>query len=243
MKIRLVSLNVRYCNGQDGPHVWSNRLPLIARTLVELQPDLLTLQEVLPHQRKDLEERFPHFQWTGLGRNHDFSDEQCPVAVSERFELLGTTNFWLSDTPDKPGSKGWDACLPRLCTVAWIQAGGQRVVVGSTHFDHLGSRARAKSAELVRTILNEPNTLLAGDLNCSPKSEPVRILREDFKDTLDALPTPTPTFHDFGRQMHGPTIDYVFYKPEFQLDRFEVLQEDGPEYCSDHYALVADFSI
>ena len=245
MGFRVFCLNVRYCRGQDGELRWSRRLPRILQIISEHRPDLIALQEVLPEQRQDIERELSEYRWLGLGRGNDFSDEQCPVGVGSKFELLSDTNIWLSETPGVPGSVGWDACLPRLCSVAWLRCDGRSLVFASTHFDHLGPRARLMSAGLLADLLHEPATILAGDLNCVPGSPPARLLSERFGDAGDVAGKSGEsrpfTFHDFGRRKNGLVIDYIWYKPQLTLVDFRVLQENGPDYCSDHFPLLADF--
>ena len=240
---RVYGLNARYCQGQDGPQCWRARLPRIVDLIKTGEPPLIYFQEILPHQRGDIEQSLFPYQWFGLGRDGDFGGEQCPVGVARDSEVLGSTNIWLSANPDRPGSIGWDACLPRICTVVWLRHEGQRIVFASTHFDHLGRRARKESASLLCSVLNESHTIVAGDFNCRPTSTPVKILRKRFKDSFEESDYrgEVTTFHDFGRTPRGPQIDYLFYDSAFELERFEVLAEDGPDYSSDHFPLMAEY--
>ena len=241
MTLRILCLNVRYCQGQDGPNHWPARLPHVVNVVERTQPDLIALQEVLPHQRLDLERAFPDFGWFGQGRQRDFSGEQCPVGVKSTFEVLSSSNIWLSECPDRPGSVGWDACLPRICTTVVLRVNEQKVVFASIHLDHLGHKARVESVKLVCSILNEPRTIVAGDFNCGPGSTPVEKMCERFAEGHRALGArgPLTTFHDFHRLQGGPQIDYIFCDTDFEFNRFEVLREDGAELCSDHYPLLA----
>jgi endonuclease/exonuclease/phosphatase family metal-dependent hydrolase len=95
------------------------------------------------------------------------------------------------------------------------------------------------------SLLNEPHTILAGDFNSNPGSAPVGILKKRFADCFEEsdFSGKITTFHDFGLALQGPQIDYIFYDRAFSLERFEVLTEDGPEYCSDHFPLGAEFRL
>lgn len=245
MLLSLFCLNVRYCQGQDGRYRWANRLPRIVELIRSHDPTFLTLQEVLPHQRADLEQALPEFQWFGLGRHQDFSGEQCPVGLRAEIPVLGDTNLWLSPHPDQPGSRGWDACLPRIATAVWAQVEGRRMVIASTHFDHLGQVARLESARLLQQILEEPATLVGGDFNTGPESEPIRWLSGQWTNATREKhgDKRLRTFHDFGRDRNCPQIDYIFCGPVFQVESCEVLNEPGPDFCSDHFPLIASFRL
>lgn len=77
----------------------------------------------------------------------------------DRFESLDSGYFWLSETPDQVGSKGWDAALPRIAT--WVKLRDRKfpeaspILFLNTHLDHKGRKARAESASLFRAKLQE----------------------------------------------------------------------------------------
>ena len=184
----------------------------------------------------------PQFRWYGVGRNRDLSGEQCPVGVGAGIPVLGDTNIWLSGAPDEPGSVGWDACLPRICTCVWLRVNQRRVIFANAHFDHLGKTARLESGKLLSQLLREPRTLLAGDFNCSPRSEAMQCLRERFLSSIIESRAEKATFHDFGRRSDGLQIDDILFDKCFQLESFRVVEDSGPVYYSDHYPLVAEFT-
>ncbi|MBR6734794.1 MAG: endonuclease/exonuclease/phosphatase family protein [Kiritimatiellae bacterium] len=114
--IRVMDWNVRYSAGdRKSPHNnWENRRDDFARAIERESPDLIAFQEVLPDQRKFLEERFAAYDFTGEGRNADRkSGESSPVAWRrDRFTLIDCGSFWLSETPDVPGSRAGAPCSP-----------------------------------------------------------------------------------------------------------------------------------
>ena len=67
--------------------------------------------------------------------------EMQRVAVAR---AVAQGDFWLSEQPDVPGSKSWDAALTRICS--WVRlretATGRELVFANTHFDHVGVIAR-----------------------------------------------------------------------------------------------------
>jgi endonuclease/exonuclease/phosphatase family metal-dependent hydrolase len=113
--------NVRYGTADDGPNRWEHRGGLAVRTIRRFDPDVLGVQEALRFQADALREALPEYGFFGAGRD-DGRDagEICGVFFRlGRFERLDAGNFWLSETPDRPGSRGWDADLPRVAT--WVR--------------------------------------------------------------------------------------------------------------------------
>ncbi len=138
-----MSFNIRYDNPDDGASAWSHRIERVADEM--RQVDLIGVQEALRHQVEQLAEQLSEYTWVGVGRNDGKEDgEFVPVFFrTAMFELLGATTFWLSETPEKPGSRGWDAALLRVVTSAHLKVRGTEFVfhVMNTHFDHRGIEA------------------------------------------------------------------------------------------------------
>ncbi|CAO1631814.1 unnamed protein product [Sympodiomycopsis kandeliae] len=185
-----------------GEVSWSTRRHFISDTILLHNPDIFIFQEVLSNQLTDLIHLLgPDYSFIGVGRNDGkLKGESVPVFWrNDKFQLIneelggvgekGYEHFWLSDHPEKIGSVGWDADQTRMCTHVALRyrndPKAQPIHVFSTHYDHLGHVARAKSSELVLSRVNkvrrsikqrlqdqdiEPLILLGGDLN-SPREE------------------------------------------------------------------------
>ncbi len=142
----VVSSNVRYGTADDGPNRWEMRRDLLTETLRRTEADLIGTQEILPFQAEQLSAALERYEY--LGRSRDLDDpagEQCGIFFRrDRFVLLELGHFWLSDQPQTPGSRGWDAALPRMAT--WVKLYDRRaqrpLILVNTHFDHVGREAR-----------------------------------------------------------------------------------------------------
>lgn len=187
--IRVMSFNIRFGTANDGENHWDRRRDFVVDTIQAFQPDLLGTQETLAFQRDYLAEKLAKYEPFGVGRD-DGSEKGEMAAIffrKERFEKLDGGNFWLSQTPDKPGSKSWDSSLPRIVT--WIKLrdrknpGMRPFVFLNTHFDHRGEIARLESARMIRQRIETEHsgtpTIVTGDFNASPTSEPYRALFGD----------------------------------------------------------------
>lgn len=102
----------------------------------------------------------------------------------ERFEKLAGGHFWLSETPDKVGSKSWDSSLPRMAS--WVKLRDKQtpdaapILLLNTHFDHKGPQSRLAAAQLVRqqirTLGAEHRIILTGDFNTGEGTPPYQAL-------------------------------------------------------------------
>jgi endonuclease/exonuclease/phosphatase family metal-dependent hydrolase len=181
-----MTFNIRYGTANDGINRWENRKEFLAATIKEFGPDLLGTQETLGFQRDYLAEQLPGYDVVGVGRD-DGKDQGEMMALyfkRERFEKLAEGHFWLSETPDKPGSKSWDSSLPRMATWVKLRDRGREdappILFLNTHFDHIGPKARTKSAELIRRQVAELGkgcaVVVTGDFNAGEASEPYKAL-------------------------------------------------------------------
>ena len=86
------------------------------------------------------------FSWFGVGRDNGQSLGETAVIFyrKDKFELLEQNTFWLSETPEVPGSRSWETSDTRIAT--WgkfeVKATGKIIYVFNTHFDHISSLAR-----------------------------------------------------------------------------------------------------
>lgn len=165
-RLRVMSFNIRYGLARDGDNEWKHRHELVIETIRNFNPDLLGTQEVLGFQAQYLDEQLPEFTYSGSSRDKNPDGEQCGILFrTDRFELIDSGQFWLSETPEKPFTKSWDSSLPRIA--AWVRLkdrrrGGSELLFVNTHFDHRGKVARLESARLLRQWI-ERTTLDRGD--------------------------------------------------------------------------------
>jgi endonuclease/exonuclease/phosphatase family metal-dependent hydrolase len=181
---RAMTFNIRFDNPADGEDAWPHRRAKVASMVRFHRADVVGVQEALLRQVEDLQSALPDFAWLGVSRSPGREDERCAIFFRrERFDLLEQGTFWLSETPAEPGSRSWDAALPRIVT--WAKLGdrqaGATFHLFNTHFDHLGETARRESARLVlRKVVEiagrDSPFVVTGDLNATPESEPYRVL-------------------------------------------------------------------
>ncbi len=250
-RLQVLSYNIRYNTPADGENAWPLRKDKVAQLVSDLEPDLCGFQEALIGQVRDLQQRLPDFDWVGVGRNDgEEQGEFTPVFYRrERLELLAARTFWLSEAPEAPGSKSWDAALPRIVT--WARFRDRRTETEfyffNTHFDHRGVEARQQSAlllaERLPALAGAAPFLLAGDFNFDERSRPYRLLtaaESPFRDARYASRTPhrgpTASFNDWrALRPEESRIDYLFVSKEVQVHAHRILDTrfDG-RFPSDH---------
>jgi endonuclease/exonuclease/phosphatase family metal-dependent hydrolase len=253
-----MSFNIRVACRRDGPNRWELRREALLRTIQAHFPDLLGCQEVSPQQRKFLEERLGYaYACRGEGRNADGGGEQATIFWrSDRFGLEQWWNFWLSPNPYQAGSRGWDASMPRICTMARLRClDDQRsILLANTHFDHWGRLARSRSAGLVLELLSElahPEDLLVllGDLNATEREAAVRQLVYRLSDTFRhcsprAGLRAAGTYHAFLGPYFPlpPRLDYILADRRARVRRCLVCRSRAGHrgFPSDHYPVVCE---
>ena len=224
--------------------------------------DVVGLQEALRNQIADLEAALPRFGWFGTGRSAERDGEHCAVLYRrDRLEVLAESTFWLSETPEVAGSRGWDAALPRIVT--WGRLRDRRTGaifhLFNTHFDHKGETARRESARLLLRKVDEiagrdGPVVLTGDFNTTPDSEPYHILttgdgtRPTFVDALHASSYPhhgpTSSWNAFKAIEPGRRIDFILVRPPVEVRQHGILSDtfDG-RFPSDHLPVLAEVGI
>ena len=250
MEIKTCSFNVRFDNPDDGFNQWNNRRKNVVVFLGIEKPDIIGFQEVLVNQLNYLEMRLTNYDRIGVGRDDGIDQgEFAPIMFrKDRFILLDSGNFWLSETPEEP-SLGWDALIKRICTWAILkdQLSGEEIHVYNTHFSHVGSEARLNSAKLIMGSISaksaDARVILTGDFNTEPGSGPYNeIIENGLKDSYecDLRMGPEGTFNGFNLTgTFDRRIDFIFsrgFESEYYVTNSIVIDN---QYLSDHFPIIA----
>jgi endonuclease/exonuclease/phosphatase family metal-dependent hydrolase len=250
--LRIMSFNVRYPAKSDGPNIWEARRDILIATIRDSKPDLIGTQELFHLQGEYIVEKLPEYAWFGVGRRGDKTDEHMGVFYrKDRFELKDSGNFWLSETPEVPGSSSWDMSLPRLATWGEFKdkRSGRSFRFYNTHFPHRreDEAARTQCARVIAQRLSalpkEMTVILTGDFNTDAGSEAHRTLTAHLTDVYSAVPNPSgpkDTFHGFRGTPRSGRIDWILFRGSFQPRSFEtVTSNENGRYPSDHFPVVA----
>ena len=259
--LRVMSFNIRYDEPRDGVNAWPNRKTKVADVIRFHKADIVGVQEALLSQLRDLEKLLPDFAWCGVGRTDgkEAGEYSAILYNKSRFRLLETNTFWLSETPDRPGSMGWDAAYPRVVTWAKFKdrVSKKTFIHFNTHFDHRGEKAQKESAALILKKVGEIAGrfpfVLAGDLNVTEDSEAYKTLKNGNSTTrlADAKYASThghfggdSTFNEFKELQPGRKIDYIFVREGMLVTEHGVLSDRwNGLWASDHIPVIAEIVI
>ena len=253
--MKIVSFNLRYDKPDPGNRAWTVRKNAVAALIFQELPDIIGTQEAKAHQRSDLHHLLPEYQSIGRDRRGNDTDEYCAIFYrQEKLKCLQTGDFWLSQTPDIPGSisSGWGNQLPRLVSWGMFATGDERkITVFNTHLDYESQRARELSVQLIHSRLSaldaaESLIVLTGDFNCAPDSAARTYLKKPLKNgvqLLDALAgvklERRMTFHNFtGKGFDA--VDTIYYDRRFDLLAAKVETSSWQGILpSDHFPAIA----
>lgn len=254
-----MTYNIRLDTPADGDDAWPHRRDFLIGQIATMRPELLGLQEVLPHQKRELETALPDYIVLGVGRDDGREQgEFAPLAIDRRqFRVTEHGTFWLSPTPDVP-SLGWDGAFKRMVTWARISRrfGGSHLLVLNTHWDHVGTVARMHSGAMMlewiaRNRRKGEEVVVLGDFNAGADEPSVQQLTAgsaqgaalvDAK-TASAMGSFGPRisfngFDPFPRE--GKLIDHVFTSPTIAVRVHGVIaQHENGRAASDHFPVVA----
>ncbi|HQG76980.1 MAG TPA: endonuclease/exonuclease/phosphatase family protein [Bacteroidales bacterium] len=256
--LKVITLNVRYDNPGDSMNAWPNRIPLVLEFFRDQKPDLIGLQEVLFHQYELLDSVWKDYSSVGAGRDDGAkSGEMNPVFFrKDKFDLIRSKTFWLSEAPEIPGSMAWGAGLPRIVT--WVELADKSTLKHfyffNTHFAHDSDSARIMSAKL---LLSKVDSLAAGfpfiitgDFNMLHSSQGYSILTGPYESVplladsyaiTDKRPVgPAYTFHGFSEKSSTGRIDFIFVRNGMKVLEHRVfIRKDHGIYISDHWPVMA----
>ncbi|HTD92722.1 MAG TPA: endonuclease/exonuclease/phosphatase family protein [Chitinophagaceae bacterium] len=261
-QLTVMTYNLRYNTANDSLDAWPYRKDKVASEILFHDVDLLGVQEALHGQMTDLEERLPRFRSVGGGRDDGKEKGEYSAIFYDttRLQLLQTKMFWLSETPDIPGSKGWDAALPRMVTWAKFRDRHTKKIffAFNTHFDHMGQVARRESAKIVlkkiKEIAGSVPAVLTGDFNSKPTDEPIVIITDkneplhltDSKEiSLTPHYGPAGTFNAFkNKERDDQPIDYIFLKGNWKVLKHATISQTWEgRFGSDHFAVISELQI
>ncbi len=246
---RIMSFNVR-CNEYEAR---KNVVPAIIEAYV---PDSAGLQECTYQWYVRLTEELEDYAFVGVGRDTGNLDKNCGeisavIYRKDKFDLVDSGTFWLSETPDEV-SRGWDGACNRICT--WVvlknKETGLKYAHVNTHLDHMGKKARTNGVELVKekALSFDIPTVVTGDFNFDKGTDLYnQLVTGGLKDTQDMAPDTMTgkTYHGYAGGKSGKPIDFICVNGKItDVSVYKILREkyEGT-YISDHYPIYSDMII
>ncbi len=249
--LKIMSYNIRLDVASDGVNQWSNRTEKLPALIAAYDPDLVGLQEAMHHQLMGILKSLPQYGYIGVARDDGKEKGEYSAILyrKDRFEVVWQKTTWLSETPEVPGSKSWDAAITRVLTRGRFKdkKTGKEFLYFNTHFDHIGKEARKNSAGMILKAIDDERkglpVLVTGDFNSEVTEDPYKVIATS-KTLVDARPANSTqgTFCTFA--VNGPPcrlIDYIFHTKEWKVKEYKVITDnDGTNYPSDHLPVLAE---
>ncbi|KAJ3095374.1 hypothetical protein HDU96_001197 [Phlyctochytrium bullatum] len=187
----IMTFNIRFGTAPDGPNHWEKRKDLLISVINKHNPDILCLQEAMDFQVDYIVAHSTiRYARYGSGRDHDLKGESVSILVDPtaiQVHNPGAT-FWLSDTPQAPGSATYGNTLPRIAT--WLTFTPINfptitpIHLVNTHLDHESALARHRGIQqILNTLPPADSTIVTGDFNNDTVESP-EVRSAGFIDTL-----------------------------------------------------------
>ncbi|MBR7012372.1 MAG: endonuclease/exonuclease/phosphatase family protein [Muribaculaceae bacterium] len=232
--------NIRYKNQGDSVkgERWSKRCQVMCDQINFMSPDIFGAQEVLHSQLVDMLNGLDGYDYIGVGRDDGKTGGEYAAVFykKDRLRLLDHGDFWLSETPDRPGL-GWDAACVRICTwgkfTGMTATNDEAFYFFNLHMDHVGVVARREAAKLivtkVREIAQGAPVIITGDFNVDQKDEIYSIfvqsgvLKDSYQSARQRF-AENGTFNAYDINIYTDSrIDHVFVSPEVQVESYGIL--------------------
>lgn len=252
---RIMSFNVRCAN--DGVQTITNRGKVSAEMLKAYMPDSFGVQECTPRWKRIIK-RAVGDKYASVGRARDFygpfTEYSSIYYLKDKYNLIDSGTFWLSETPDKAYTKSFNSMCYRIATWAVLEnkETGERYTHINTHLDHkLDSTRDAQMKVLVEQVLKitgEGKVVMTGDFNAYEDSSVYAVACESFDDTkyIAKNTDEGPTFTKYGtKEDNGRgAIDFIFVSKGVKAESYKIIRNTVEGiYPSDHFPIVADIYI
>ncbi len=255
---KVATYNVRLYNKSDEGNLWEERKAALTSLIRYHDWDVFGTQEGFAHQLNDITDILPEYNRYGKGRDDgkEKGEHSAVYFKKDKFQLLDSGDFWLSETPEKPGL-GWDAtCCNRICSWVFLKdkKSKKQFYFFSVHYDHQGKIARRESSKLmlakIKEIAKNMPVILVGDFNADRDSEPYKILATStsIRDSYNEVTHPyenNTSFNNFGKSVAGNNvIDHIFITRQWKASKWGILTDTyHGKYPSDHFPVEAVLEI
>lgn len=236
----VATYNLRQLNDGDNRNGdgWQRRCPVIAQLIRFHEFNIFGTQEGFKDQLEDLKSQLPGYDYVGVAREDgkEVGEHSAIFYDTAMFELLDHGDFWLSETPDKPGL-GWDAACVRICSWGKFRhkESGKEFQFFNLHLDHVGVTARIESVKLVQRKMKEFGlnlpTFLTGDFNVDQTHDMYAVLSSsdflaDSFTTAKFVYALNGTYNAYKTDGYTDSrIDHIFVSDNISVEKYGVLTD------------------
>ena len=137
---RVMSFNVRCADDPEGSI--DNRSQISVEIIKQYAPDSFGVQEATPKWLRILDKEVGD-KYARVGESRDFfgpfSEYNCVYYLKDKYNLIDSGTFWLSETPYKKYSVSYDSACRRIASWAVLEdkETGEVYTHINTHLDHV----------------------------------------------------------------------------------------------------------
>ena len=251
--ITILSQNMRYADDEGGNSI-DERNKRFKQLLAKYDPDIIGTQETTRKWynifNTQLKDEYGLVGCSRDGRNATSGEWSAILYRLERFELLDSDTFWLSDTPEVTSVVPGSLCN-RICTWALLKdkQTGKTILMANTHLDHGTDEVRDAQSMILINYLSRKFSkypfFITGDFNFLPNSTAYKTINKHLLDAHDEAivdkSTIQYTFHGYGNSQKE--IDFCFFNEKSTAISYYIANDDYGGYVSDHYGVVTKFTI
>lgn len=252
---RVMSFNLRCKN--DGEQTITNRSKVAVEVIKQYAPDSFGVQECTPRWKRILAYNLDgKYACVGAARDYygPFTEYSSIYYLKDKYDVIDSGTFWLSETPEKRWTKSFDSACFRVASWALLEdkETGVRYTHINTHLDHVLDTTREAQMtvliDCVNKVANGSPIVMTGDFNAYEDELVYSVARESFNDCKVVAENTEHgrTFTSYGKKEEDGTgaIDYIFISPEVKVDTYKIIRNTVQGiYPSDHYPIVADIKI
>lgn len=237
----------------------TRRAHLFAQQLNDTLPDSFGVQEINSDWVARFEKLLPQYAYYGVKRGGDSDEKTSEMSgifyLKEKYNLLDSGTFWISNTPETESKFDGAACY-RICSFAVLEnkTTGFKYVHMNTHLDHVSTEAQNLGGNLILEKAQEleqkyadVKLVITGDFNQSLDGEAVKILSANgfvSANTVAENGDKTATYHGWQGYTEDAPIDFIFADETMKIKLYNVQNEKvGNSFASDHYMITAEIEI
>lgn len=237
----------------EGTHT-VRRAHLFAQQINDILPDTLGVQELNSDWVRRMEELLPQYSYYGVKRGGDGSEKTSEMSgifyLKNKFTLLDSGTFWISETPEKESHFEGAGCN-RVCSYVILENKETKNQFAhfNTHLDNVSDKAQNLGGELIADYAKKISEnyenihiVITGDFNQYSDSPACVTLEQNGYTNVgksfgkDSLLT----YNAWSREKDGKPIDFIFINGDFSAKDYSVIHYDGTRSnVSDHYMITA----
>ncbi len=252
---RVMSFNLRCADDPEGSI--DNRSQISVEIINQYAPDSFGIQEATPKWLRILDKEVGD-KYARVGESRDFfgpfSEYNCVYYLKDKYNLLDSGTFWLSETPYKKYSVDYDSACRRIASWAVLEdkTTGEVYTHINTHLDHVLESTRDAQCKVLLAEMGKLQTqgtvVITGDFNTYSDGDVYASMLKGADDAAFTAKTSDSgiTYHNYGKKADEGqgAIDFIFVTKDTPVDTYKIIRDTVQDmFPSDHYPIVADIHI